>query len=381
MSVKRDIFIVANNIEELGGVQRWVHVMADLFTKAGHRVHAIGLVHPQQSYPQALDGSYRTTTIHEVHPPNPTYGSLRRRAMPKAALDNARRRTAIRKGAQELSRIFRGARSGGVVICTQVWAMEWLLEADTHGMPVIGMSHESMAASKSTSRYGRIKLFYPGVDRFLLLTQEDADAWALTGMSQSGAMPNPLTADIPGISSLTARTVVAFGRLSHEKGFDLLIESWRDVARVHPDWTLRIYGEGPEEAALRAQIAAAALTGSVELMGQTADVGGALMEASMLVLPSRQEGWGLVLVEAMTAGVPCVAFDCAPSIREIITDEKDGLVIVPGNVLEFGKAINRLIEDSGLRESLGGAAEASAQRYSPDRIVAQWEREFDSLYR
>jgi glycosyltransferase involved in cell wall biosynthesis len=244
------------------------------------------------------------------------------------------------------------------------------------------MSHESYTATRASTRYARVMRYFAGVDRLLCLTQADADAWAandrLTGV---GAMPNPLTI-VPGEPSpLTEKVVVALGRLSYEKGFDLLVEAWAKVADAHPDWTVRVYGGGPEEAALRAQIAAAGLEGRVELMGQTDDVPRALREASVLAMPSRAEGWPLVLGEAMATGVPCVAFDCAPGIREIVTDGVDGVVVAPGNVTGLADAISRLIGDEQLRQSMGARALAAVQRFTPDAVADRWERELANLFR
>jgi glycosyltransferase involved in cell wall biosynthesis len=200
-------------------------------------------------------------------------------------------------------------------------------------------------------------------------------------MSNVGAMPNPLTVPIGEPSPLTEKVVVALGRLSYEKGFDLLVEAWAKVAAQHPDWTVRVYGTGPEEMALRAQIEAAGLDGRVELMGQTDDVPRALREASALAMPSRAEGWPLVLGEAMATGVPCVAFDCAPGIREILSDGEDGIVVAPGNVTGFAEALGRLIADEETRRRMGAQALVSVQRFSPDAVADRWEREFTNLFR
>jgi glycosyltransferase involved in cell wall biosynthesis len=84
-------------------------------------------------------------------------------------------------------------------------------------------------------------------------------------------------------------------------------------------------------------------------------------------------------MEAMATAVPCVAFDVAPGVREIITDEEDGLLAPPGNTAELARQIRRLLADKGLRDRMGDAARENIQRYSTERIVARWEGLFTLL--
>jgi hypothetical protein len=140
---QRDIFFVSNSVDELGGVTSWSHQMARLFTENGHRVHVVGITEP--AVVQELgELPYPTTTLYDVHPPR--VGSARGL---KGRLDvterklRAERAAGMREQAAKLTALFRSARPGAVVIVTQVWAMEWVELADTTGLTVIGMSHES----------------------------------------------------------------------------------------------------------------------------------------------------------------------------------------------------------------------------------------------
>jgi glycosyltransferase involved in cell wall biosynthesis len=87
------------------------------------------------------------------------------------------------------------------------------------------------------------------------------------------------------------------------------------------------------------------------------------------------------ILEAMAYGLPIVAFDSAPGIRELITHEVDGLLATPGNTTEFADALTRLMDDPGLRAKLGEAARASVQRFSADKVVDRWERMFALVHR
>jgi glycosyltransferase involved in cell wall biosynthesis len=268
-----------------------------------------------------------------------------------------------------------------MIVVTQVWAMEWVALADTAGHPVIGMTHESFETARKSSRFARVKRYYKDVDRLLALTREDADRWAVEGMNNVGFMPNPLPL-VPGTPSpRTEKVVASIGRLSHEKGVDLLLDAWAEAAPKQPGWTLRIYGRGEAEAQLRQQCAELGLEDSVDFAGQTDDVPGALRASSVFVQSSRGEGFPLVLLEAMATGVPCVAFDCAPGVREIVTHEEDGLLARPGNTSELARHLVRLMSDEHLRDTMGDQALRSVHRFDPDVITRRWEALFDFLER
>ncbi|MCT9934372.1 glycosyltransferase [Planotetraspora sp. A-T 1434] len=382
MAEHRDVFIVCNNFEELGGLQRWVHHIGRLFAERGHRVHLIGITHAERAHDYGSDLPYATTVLYERRPAAKWQprGALDRLNVP-AQVRMARRRAGMRRAAARLSEIFRTGGPGSVVIAAQVWAMEWVALADTRGMTVIGMSHESYAATRSSSRYERVKTYFSGVDSFLVLTQEDADAWAAAGMSAAGAMPNPLHVHPERISSLDEQVVVRLGRMSFEKGQDLLLEAWAKVAPRHPGWRLRLYGSGPDEAEIRALAGELGLTGSVEFPGPTDDLETALTGGSIFALSSREEGFPMSILEAMAYGLPTVAFDCAPGVRELITHDVDGLIVHPGNTVKFAASLERLMNDAGLRRSFGAAARASVTRFAPHTVVDQWERLFTLLER
>jgi glycosyltransferase involved in cell wall biosynthesis len=366
----RDIFIVCNNFEELGGLQRWVHHVGYLFAERGHRVHVIGVTHAKDPHDYGSDLPYDLTVLHES--PVPRH---------RAGLRGVYRRSVQRRGAATLSRLFRAARPGGVIIAAQVWAMEWVALADTAGLPVIGMSHESYKATKGSSRYERVKRYFSDVHRFLVLSTEDADSWARDHMSNADFMPNPLHVTPSRYPSLSAPVVELLGRLSFEKGQDMMLEAWAEVTDRFPDWRLRLYGSGPDEEMLRLQAAELGLSRTVEFRGTTADVEGALNEASIFALSSRVEGFPMSVMEAMAYGLPTVAFDCAPGVRELITDESDGLIVPPGNVMEFADALARLMGDEGLRAKLGRNARQSVQRFSADMVMDRWEQMFDLIGR
>ncbi|ULR51088.1 glycosyltransferase [Streptomyces deccanensis] len=360
----RDVFLVSNSVDETGGVTSWTHHLARLLTERGHRVHVIGITTPEDPHPLG-ELPYPTTRLYDGQPPPP----------------GRARDASMRERAAVLTGLFRAARPGGVVIVTQVWAMEWVRLADTTGLTVIGMSHESFETSRRSSRFRRVLTHYRDVDRMLVLTREDADLWIGQGLNNASYLPNavPWLPDEP--SPRTAKAVVSIGRLSDEKGVDMLLDTWAEVAPRHPDWTLLVYGSGEDEELLRKQCTALGLDDSVSWMGRTHDVQGALRGGSVFALSSRGEGFPLALMEAMAMGVPCVAFDCAPGVHEIVRDGEDGLLVRPGNTGELARKLDQLMTDKTLRDRMGDKARQNIRRYGTEEIVDRWEALFTFLER
>ncbi|EHM30238.1 MULTISPECIES: glycosyltransferase [Streptomyces] len=380
--MSRDIFIVSNSTDELGGVTAWTHQTARLFADQGHRIHVIGI--HASDLKMALPGqpAHPVTALYPAHPPTPwtPHGVRDRFRLPTRRKETARG-AAKKRAVARLSEIFATARPGAVVIVTQVWAMEWVGEADTTGLRVIGMSHESYGYSRASHRYRWIKNHYKDLDHWLVLTEEDADQWAGDGMNNVGFLPNALSR-LPAVPSpRTARTVASIGRLSDQKGIDLLLDSWALVAPARPDWRLRVYGTGEDEAALKARCTGLGLDGSVEWMGRTDDVERALAEASVFVQSSRGEGFPLALLEAMASGVPCAAFDCAPGVREIVRDGEDGLLAPAGDVAALADRLLRLTGNPRLRDAMGARARSGVQRFSEPETLRRWEELFAFLER
>jgi glycosyltransferase involved in cell wall biosynthesis len=213
-------------------------------------------------------------------------------------------------------------------------------------------------------------------DAIVVLTGDDARDYreelngAATRVEQ---IPNALPELGGGISALEEKAVVAAGRLTGQKGFDLLIRAFAQVVAERPDWQLRIYGDGSQRSELARLIAELGLAGSVRLMGATSDIGEELARASVFALSSRFEGFGMVLVEAMSKGVPVVSFDCPRGPSEIVDDGVDGVLVPNGDVDALASALVELTGDEQRRRSLGAAALEKSRRYEIGAIGARWD--------
>lgn len=372
---RRDIFLVANNVEELGGVQRVTHNLATMLHAAGHRVTVVGIQHPPVVHDYG-DRSYRWLVLNDT--PEPAAPRVTGRIAELDPRVRARHRahdSAHRAAVDRLSAVFAEV-TDGVVIVMQIWSMNWVTDAVTDHLHVIGMSHESFDATLGSTRWERVGRHYPDVDLLLLLTQRDAERFELEGFNNVGVMHNSLSFYPAETSDLSAPVVVTAGRYAWEKGYDRLIDAFAIVAADHPDWVLKIFGHGPLRKQLEKQVDRLGLAGRVLLPGLAADIEAELRAASVFALSSIHEGLPMALAEAMACGLPCVAFDCAPGVREIVTDGVDGIVVPPRNVPALAEGMRRLMGDVDLRRRYGNAAREGVRRFAPDAVLAQWEGVF-----
>lgn len=217
-------------------------------------------------------------------------------------------------------------------------------------------------------------------DKIILLTNRDAGQWRKF-TSRGVCIYNPLTLDgKPKVSDLSAKQVIAVGRLTKVKGFDYLIDAWRCVHKHHPDWKLYIYGEGDDRGRLQWQIDHHHLQDVVFLPGRTKDIVSKYAESSMFVLSSREEGFGNVLTEAEACGLPVIAFDCPYGPGEIIRDGYNGFLIPRiGDVDMLAEKINLLIENRDLRKGMGQNALADVARFSVGKIKEEWIKMLQTL--
>ena len=269
-----------------------------------------------------------------------------------------------------LARRLRGTGGEAVIATRPAWALLAAAAAPPDAV-VIGHEHLNFHAHRPAlaADVGRR---YRDLDALVVLTEADrVDYAALVG--RVVRIPNPTPPSAGGISSVDAPIVAAAGRLTSQKGFDLLIPAFATVARRRPRWTLRIHGGGPERLALEALIEAEGMRGRIELTGPTRRLGEALAEAGLFVLSSRFEGFGLVILEAMSHGLPVVSFDCPRGPGEIITPGRDGTLVPPGDVTGLAAAIEALIDDPARRRAYGAAALATARAYDPAAIAGRWE--------
>lgn len=249
---------------------------------------------------------------------------------------------------------------------------------DPPGLVMIGQEQMHLGSHPPELKQA-MPVLYKRLDAFAVLTEgarEDYDRH-LKGKVPLVRIPNSAR-DLGAPADLGAKRVLAAGRLTRQKGFDWLISAWAQVEPRHPDWTLRICGEGNWRERLESQIAELGLE-RIELPGLCADMADQMSSASIFALSSRFEGFPLILCEAMSKAMAPVAFDCPTGPGEMIEEGENGLIVPLGDTDAFAAALNRMIEDDELRQRCGPAAAETAKAFRMEAIGPMWDELFRDL--
>ena len=216
-------------------------------------------------------------------------------------------------------------------------------------------------------------------DYIITLTEKDK-VWWQKGLKKINAkiisIPNPTPfSSQKSISYKKKNIVLAVGRLTHIKGFDMLIESWAKVYKQQPKWKLMIVGEGEERANLTNLILKYNLTECVELTGSTNEISKYYNEAKIFCMSSRFEGFPMVLLEAQSFGLPIVAFDCDTGPSEIIEQGVNGLLAKIGDIDQLAKNLINLINLNEIEyQNMASSSCENSYKYSVELITEKWLR-------
>lgn len=250
--------------------------------------------------------------------------------------------------------------------------------------PIIYERHASVQLNFLNSQQGfKIKVQYflmqllgRNFDAFVVLTKGNVNEWKLKNIK---VIPNPLSFYSLNSSGLQKKIIIAVGSHSYNKGYDLLLQAWKLVIQNGSDWTLHIFGKSDANKTFLQLSESLGLTSYVVFSEPVSDIQAAYLDSSILVLPSRSEGFGMVLIEAMSCGLPCVTFDCPHGPSDIISDKEDGFLVPNGDVQALANAMQKLMFDEKMRMSMGKNSKENVKRYLPEQIMPVWDELFKKI--
>ncbi len=170
------------------------------------------------------------------------------------------------------------------------------------------------------------------------------------------------------------KVFLAAGRLEYQKGFDILINSFKNVVSINPSVILRIAGSGSQLKELELQIESAGMSRNIELVGAVKDISVFYSSGDFFVLSSRFEGFGLVLVEAQMSGLPVISFDCPRGPSEIIDNGVNGILVENGSADKLSEAMIKLLSNPELSFNLAKNGLESSSKYSAENIYNEWKQ-------
>lgn len=211
-------------------------------------------------------------------------------------------------------------------------------------------------------------------DTVVTLTQRDRSYWLKGTKHKANIIPisNPSPFPVQNNDQInTSKVVLAVGRLTHQKGFDLLLQSWKLLTQSVSDWKLIIVGEGEDQKRLTKYIDKYDLSETINLVGSTDNVAQYYNQADIYCLSSRFEGFPMVLLETLSFGLPVVSFDCDTGPAEILADT-GSILVPPENIQELANSLMIMMKDDNRRKKIAVNSKKKAEHYQIENIIPQW---------
>lgn len=231
---------------------------------------------------------------------------------------------------------------------------------------------------KNQISYWLMRKLAVNFDAFVVLTQGNLKEWQPGNLHVIG---NPLSFYPKESALLNEKKVIAVGSHNYNKGFDLLLEAWVILSQKFPEWELTIYGKTDKLNTYYNYAKKLHICETVSFFNPVTNIQDKYLKSSILVLPSRSEGFGMVLIEAMACGVPCVSFACPHGPADIISNNIDGLLVKNGDIVALAAALAKLMADDSLRIEMGARAKANVKQYLPKQVMNAWVNLFTKIKR
>jgi len=213
-------------------------------------------------------------------------------------------------------------------------------------------------------------LFLRVYNSVIVLTEKDASllkSWKI----RTTVIANPVKHQ--GLEKeKRSRVAIAVGRLTAQKGMDLLLNNWAEFIVVNPEWRLEIAGEGELDNELKEKTKILGLNDSIHFLGKVHDMESLYKKADLLLMTSRYEGLPLVLLEAKAWGIPVIAYDCPTGPREIIEHGKDGFLIERDDHCDYIGKMNELAKNDALYFSFSRNTKLTSRKFDANILRKKW---------
>jgi glycosyltransferase involved in cell wall biosynthesis len=350
---------------QAGGAERVLSIMANHWSRKSQKITVITLDDGSKPSFYDLDSRIQQISLDVAGASQNWFASI---------LNNFRR-------IYKLRRAIRGAQADTVISFLTETNVLTLIA--TYGLrtPVVVAEHTDPWLCPVGEKWAKLRLWlYPRASRIVVLNERARDYFKKYPHTQVAVMPNPVVvnkSDEPAnmLHEVSSKhLIVAMGRLSQEKRFDLLIRAYSQVAEKNHDWDLMILGEGPKRVELEVLRDELGLHNRVFLPGAVRHPHDVIKRGEIFVLSSELEGFPMALCEAMACGLPVITTEYHSAVRDIVEDGQNGILVPPGDSAPLAEAMMGLIENPRERKRLAANGVEIGMRFSVDAVMKRWEQ-------
>jgi len=226
--------------------------------------------------------------------------------------------------------------------------------------------------------YSTIYAMFNKYDYLVLLTQKDKNE--SNYKTNVTVIPNIHQPFIKNKTLLNNKNIITVGSMNGEiKRLNIQIDLWYDLVKEYPDWVLNVYGDGLNKEKYQKKINNLGLEKNVILHGTSNELHKHYLDSSIYLFTSIGEGLPMVLIEAMSYGVPCVSFDCPHGPSEIISNNIDGILVPNNDITQLKKSLIKLMSNDNLRKQMGEQAFKNSKRFLPSQIAPEWDKLYNKI--
>lgn len=293
------------------------------------------------------------------------------------------KKTRYLKYIHKLKKIFKEIDPDIIVPFLAMPAFMTLISKNKNSRVIVGVRNDPKTEYTTFLKKKLMLSLYPKADGFVFQTRDAQEYFKNIISCKQTIIYNAISRDFLNYKSVETKKkkIVSVGRLHWQKNYPLLIDAFEHINKKYSEYKLVIYGEGSEREKLQRIIDDKNLTKQVLLVGNVDDVKKNISNASLFVMTSDFEGMPNALIEALVLGLPVISTDCpCGGPRELIDNNKNGILIKPGNKEELIEAIDKILRDDKFAKQLGNEAQRIIDKVNPDYINNQWKKFIDEIH-